>query len=256
MSDTLLSILTLYKWDETLFDNMNIPPLLDKDLLVDNLVIELAEFSVLYPDPEVMKYAIEKWSKKELKVWQDEYDTTMLDYNPIENYNRTETGTETEIRDLNKTDLETRNLTGSNNETRDLASSGSDNTVVDSESNRSGDDTQVKSTSAYNETTTFSDKEKDVTTLGTKEETDSIVDVTLAGTDTGTVNNAITDAGTVNNTGTDTGSVENERNLNMKGNIGVTTTQQMIEQERKSVEFNIYDYIINSFKMRFCITVY
>ena len=42
----------------------------------------------------------------------------------------------------------------------------------------------------------------------------------------------------------------------IKGNIGVTTTQQMIEEQRKTVKFNIYDYIIESFKARFCIMVY
>lgn len=40
------------------------------------------------------------------------------------------------------------------------------------------------------------------------------------------------------------------------GNIGVTTSQQMIEAERKISEFNIYDYIVQSFKKRFCILVY
>lgn len=42
----------------------------------------------------------------------------------------------------------------------------------------------------------------------------------------------------------------------VKGNIGVTTTQQMIDEQRRSVKFNIYDYIIDSFKARFCIMVY
>lgn len=41
-----------------------------------------------------------------------------------------------------------------------------------------------------------------------------------------------------------------------RGNIGVTTTQQMIEQERNISEFNIYDYIVRSFKRRFCIMLY
>lgn len=40
------------------------------------------------------------------------------------------------------------------------------------------------------------------------------------------------------------------------GNIGVTTSQQMIEAERKVSAFNIYDYIVQSFKARFCIMVY
>lgn len=40
------------------------------------------------------------------------------------------------------------------------------------------------------------------------------------------------------------------------GNIGVTTSQQMIEAERKVSEFNIIDYITDSFKRRFCLIVY
>lgn len=40
------------------------------------------------------------------------------------------------------------------------------------------------------------------------------------------------------------------------GNIGVTTTQQMLEQERKIAEFSMVEYISNSFKNKFCIEVY
>lgn len=41
-----------------------------------------------------------------------------------------------------------------------------------------------------------------------------------------------------------------------QGNIGVTTTQEMIRQERDVAEFNIYAYIADSFKKRFCILIY
>jgi hypothetical protein len=40
------------------------------------------------------------------------------------------------------------------------------------------------------------------------------------------------------------------------GNIGVTTTQQMIEQERRISEFDIYHIIINEFKKTFCLLIY
>lgn len=40
------------------------------------------------------------------------------------------------------------------------------------------------------------------------------------------------------------------------GNIGVTTTQQMIREERDISDFNIYGYIADSFKNEFCILVY
>ena len=42
----------------------------------------------------------------------------------------------------------------------------------------------------------------------------------------------------------------------VSGNVGVTTSQEMIEAERKVVQFNIYDYIIQSFQKRFCLLVY
>ena len=51
-------------------------------------------------------------------------------------------------------------------------------------------------------------------------------------------------------------STDIKRKARMWGNIGVTTTQQMIEEERRVSQFNIYDYIIESFKRRFCLLIY
>lgn len=52
----------------------------------------------------------------------------------------------------------------------------------------------------------------------------------------------------------DQGTVKHERIET--GNIGITTTQQMINEEREVDKFNLMDYIINSFKNRFCVLVY
>lgn len=41
-----------------------------------------------------------------------------------------------------------------------------------------------------------------------------------------------------------------------QGNIGVTSTQQLIKEEREVDLFNIYDAIANDFKNRFCLLVY
>lgn len=51
-------------------------------------------------------------------------------------------------------------------------------------------------------------------------------------------------------------STDVKRTARMWGNIGVTTTQQMIEEERRVSKFNITDYIIESFKRRFCLLIY
>lgn len=62
--------------------------------------------------------------------------------------------------------------------------------------------------------------------------------------------------------GTDTGTIDGERSENEKitrreyGNIGVTSTQKLIEEERNISDFDIYNYIITDFKHRFCVMVY
>lgn len=40
------------------------------------------------------------------------------------------------------------------------------------------------------------------------------------------------------------------------GNIGVTTTQQMIAEERSIVQFNVYDFIAGQFVNEFCVRLY
>lgn len=49
-----------------------------------------------------------------------------------------------------------------------------------------------------------------------------------------------------------------DRNLTRRsmGNIGVTTTQKLLTDERKVARFNIYDTISEDFRHRFCIMVY
>ena len=51
-------------------------------------------------------------------------------------------------------------------------------------------------------------------------------------------------------------STDVKRTARIWGNIGITTTQQMVEEERRVSEFNISDYIIDSFKRRFCLLIY
>lgn len=56
--------------------------------------------------------------------------------------------------------------------------------------------------------------------------------------------------------GTDKNTFNDTLTRTESGNIGVTTTQQMLKEERESAVFNIYDHIIEAFKKRFCIMIY
>lgn len=246
----------MYNWDNTIFDDLVIPSALNQELLIDNLMMELGELELLYNDPNMMKFAIGRWSSKELKKWEDLYSTTVLDYNPIENYNRTDDFTDLETRDLERTNNQTRDLEGTNNETRNLATTITEATDMTDVDVQTGSNSMLKEISAFNNTAGLATESLETETRGVTNTKTVDSDTTQNGSDTGTLNTSTSDSGTVDDAGTETGTVEMRRTGNAKGNIGVTTTQQMIEQERGVVEFNIYDYIIESFKKRFCILVY
>lgn len=72
--------------------------------------------------------------------------------------------------------------------------------------------------------------------------------ITYGGID-GRVDN-LTQGDSAQSSGTET------RTSSISGNIGVTTTQQMILQERDIVDATIQQYIVDDFKRKFCVLVY
>lgn len=52
------------------------------------------------------------------------------------------------------------------------------------------------------------------------------------------------------------GSSTSEHTGRVHGNIGVTTTQAMIREQRDVVQYNVYQKIINDFEDRFCLMIY
>lgn len=190
-----LSIFGLYAADPTIFDGLAVPEGVNKQSVVDTIILDLSCFEVLYPDSAFMKGVIKVWSEKELPVWEAMYKTTQFEYDPISNYDRKEEWTETRIT----------------------------NDEVTGKDSREG--TQLGKIAAFN-SPDLCDKDS----YNTTDETDHRR--TTTGNDTFT------------------------RSGFARGNIGVTTTQEMIEAERNVVKFNIVDYIVDSFKTRFCILVY
>lgn len=67
-------------------------------------------------------------------------------------------------------------------------------------------------------------------------------------------NSASTSADTSDSTGQ--GTISGSRKGRAHGNIGVTTTQEMLESERRVAMFNFYDAVIKDFQKRFLIWVY
>lgn len=222
-----LSILGLYQREPTLFDELELPGSMNKDVLIDNILYEAAPLEAYYPDPNFMKFMIGRWSFMNQSVWQKLYDTTVLEYNPIFNYDRTEEWSENEQMLDKRTLAGTERETSTDNSSGEIRSSG----TVQSELNVSG----------YNESS-YVPREQTIETPDTltsnTSETDRIVSIDK------------------NDTENMDRKRDNIRTGRAFGNIGVTTTQQMIQQERETVLFNMYKVITDSFIERFCLMIY
>ncbi len=200
-------------------------------------------------------------------AWNKLYELTKLEYNPVENYNRTETETitdsktSTENNTYDKTLTETRNETntanGSVNEEGTAKSTVDEDRATDSETNAdsksnvygfAGGVTGVPDKSNNEHSRTVATDALDSTTTGTDSR------------DTTTSNTNELDS-TGSHTGKDTeaksGEVTGEANKEsvIKGNIGVTTTQQMIQSEIDLWKWNFYDTIMEDVKNMICLQV-
>lgn len=189
-----LSVAGMYTIDSTIFDRLALPANMSKPVVVENILYETQELECLVPDPDALKEWIGTWSAKQLPIWTKLQATLNLDYNPIANYDRTETETFTHQEE------------------------GSDTS--------SGGDTTEGYTAGFNDAATSANTpaSKTVSRLGS--------------------------------TVTSARSYTDGRTVCAYGNIGVTTTQEMITMEREVVQFNLIDYIVTDFKNQFCLLVY
>lgn len=90
MASAKITLMGMYHYDDTLFENMVLPDGIDKDLIVQTLLLKGAEFEVLYADPDFMKQAIGVWSSKWFRTFSEWLRGTQATWNPIHNYDRFE----------------------------------------------------------------------------------------------------------------------------------------------------------------------
>ena len=277
----VMSLLGLYNYDESLLVGLieNLPSAsalptgypdsyytdvtVDSNTVVENLLVECAEFEILYADFNALKRIIKIWSAKEKPVWQKMYNTVCYKYNPIWNKDGKTTWTERQSGVGSKTETETGTKSGSGNDTiTDDYTSTSDTTNKTSgtgSSTRNGTDETTGKVSAYI-STDFQNREQSNSTNTESNSSESTEDFTGKGTVTnkGTKKNESSRSET-NNVSRETSDQSNGETTHEQqdtGNIGVTMTQQMITAEREIAVFNIIDFIINDFKERFCLRIY
>lgn len=216
-------LLDLLYYDDTIMDNFTVPDGIDRTLALDTIYQRCGLTPLYHPDPAWLKFYVGRWCSKNAKTWEELYKTTIQDYNPIYNYDRTEETTDTR------------------SGTRKLSEDTSSNTEQNG-------DTSVTDTSSDSSEHTLSADNSDSYEPG-YQDVSSRQD-TQASESSNRVD--VTGDRAVDET---TGETYSHK-LRAYGNIGVTTTQEMLEAQRKVVRYNIYNEIADSFKDEFCLYVY
>ncbi len=212
----LVSIRAIYNWDNTIFDNFNVPSEMDKQTIIDMILHELAELTVVYSDPSTLKTYIRVWSATRVNVWDRLYALATEEYDPLDNYNRTDTITTdhghviTMAKSLNNTKSGTSTNTGSGNVS--------------------------KFTYGYN--------------ASQRAPTDDITN-----SDSNTVTDNLTEAeqglDTHTNSGRDIETRHGKGNIGV-----TTYGKMIEEELRLRPQLDIYKYIVEEFKHEFCVMVY
>ena len=191
MSTMKMTLIGAYNYNPTLFDNVNFPEGIDKDLAVNEILTRAGEFELIYSDLDFLKFQITKWASKHYRTFDKWINALNIEFDPLYNYDRYE-----EITD--KTE-----------------NSGS-------VSSNAGATTTGK-VSAY-----------DSSSYQPKDETS-----------------------TSSESGETSGSESNySHKAHLYGNIGVTTSSELLESYLQVERFNIYEQMADIFVDEFCLLIY
>lgn len=80
-----ISFMSLYRYDNSLFDTCYFPPDALRDVIVAELLATTAELEVIYPDYDSMKLMLEIYTKSRANAWQKTFEALTASYNPIWN---------------------------------------------------------------------------------------------------------------------------------------------------------------------------
>ena len=218
----------LHNLDDDLFKNLTLPEGINKDTLTDNILLRGADFEVLYSDPYFVQDAIGLWSRKWQRTFEKWVEALSLEYNPLENYDRKEDWSDT----LNKGVKTNARRDSGNTRTFDNTDTTTPGTTI----------TEETKVSAFDSSTYQPSQQVTTTPSGNGD--------------------VLAHAGTVKDeygegsSGSETENSKTVRDGRIHGNIGVTTSQQMLQAELEISEWNLYEHITDIFLSEFVIPIY
>lgn len=215
-----ITMIGMYNHDEKLFDEMTLPPEINKEDFINTFLLNYGEFPVMYPSWQILKFAIGVWSKKWYHSIERIIRAMTEDYDPLHNFDRHELYTDTE-----------------NKSEKNTMSYGSTITETDSREIET-DGTNESEVSAYNEDNYQPDNKQ---TINNTESHSGSIETERDGKDTNdmTGNRGLTHEG------------------HLYGNIGVTKSTDMLTDElsvRRNQ--NILDIVSEMLFKEVCIYTY
>ncbi len=183
------------------------------------ILSETADLELVYPDPETLCTVVKAWSHARLPAWERMVTALTEEYNPIHNYDRHEDEHGTDTGTRTETDTGTRTEA----EAEDIADTAADTTTGQA--------------TGFN-TESFADDKKTLST------------------GTGTRDRDVSRTETRNLSRGEQRNLANSRTLHAYGNIGVTTSADMIKQELEVRKNDVLNTIKDEFTAYFCLRIY
>lgn len=262
MAQMRLTLIGLYNYDPTLFDQMVMPAGVDSDLVKNTILQKTGEFELIYTNLDYMKNMIGFWSNKHLRTFTKWNEALNIEYDPLYNYDRME---EITIG---------RKGSDSRSENSDLSASGSETTGTTGSDSKGGTTkSETKGSTSPAQTTTTKTNTVaayDSSTYQPKEQTTESIVLNTAGSDStdseGSYNEVnqrrLDESKTnsnseyINKNAIGQHTEDETHTAHLYGNIGVTTSQQMLQSELDIARFNLYEQIADLFVEDFCIMIY
>lgn len=254
-----ITLYGMYRWmsenEDNLFGQLTVPPLMDADKLRETILYKGAEFEVLYGDPNFMKEMIGIWSDRWYATLDRWSKALAIEYNPLENYDRIESWTDAGNRNKNGSSATESTNAAYNHILNDETQTDSGHMSSATSTNGTHSGSNEHTVSAYDSSTYQADNK----------DTDSSNDTNQSATSNLTNNDRSINGNTtaINNAAahSDVQNSENEQNTSahsgrVHGNIGVLTSQAMLQSELDISRFNLYDEAADLFLQEFCVYTY
>lgn len=245
MASAKITLFGMYEFGETtgdyeLFSGLSLPDQIPDaadvlDALQFNILERGGEFEVLYADPSFMIAAIAKWSYKWAPTILRWWRALNTEYNPLENYDRMEEWMDQSTGTEGKNRTESR----SNETDKRDTSFGADSSIQDTSGEVEG------KVSAYDQST-YQPSEKNETSGSAENNSSRMTDSQSKQND-----NEISSGQEMNIDSRSSGHTGRTH-----GNIGVTTSQQMLQAELDVARFNFLDEVTDLFMRELLIYTY